>query len=240
MVRPAAPRDPWQNAPVGELSEELLPRWFVILAMASVPAAIAVLVTAFLLMGADEVPVAERRPPPAAGLTHDIGEFAVGDSDPVAWDAGDCAALDGVRIAGHAADLAVLSAGLEALCTVDLAPATAERVRAFAAADGIVRFGVFEATGVDSAAELDGGQILVNAKFSQTTPAWIAPLVVHDATLLDGDPDRAETALAARRAEAAVCAALFESSLPSRACEDAAALLAADDPLGELRAAGYR
>lgn len=241
MVRPAPPRDPWRNAPVGELSEQLLPRWFVVLAVVSVPVAIAVFVAAFVMMGsADEMPVAERRPPPAAGLTHDVGEFAVGDTEPVAWDAGECPLLAGVRIAGHSADLAALAAGLEALCTADLDRASAERVRAFAGGGGVVRFAVFEATGVDSAADLDGQRILVNGKFAQSTPAWIAPLVVHDVTLLDLGPEQAAAALAARQAEAAVCEQLFGDGLASRACDDAAALVAADDPLADLQAAGYR
>jgi hypothetical protein len=80
--------------------------------------------------------------------------------------------------------------------------------------------------------------VLINNRFAGTDPLWIAPLVVHDAVVLAGDPARAETALRARRAEAAVCAAL-DVERPSRGCADAAALLALDDPLGALRAAGY-
>lgn len=241
MVRPAPPSDPWRNAPVGELSEQLLPRWFVITAVISVPVAIVVFVAALVVMGsAEETPLAERRPPPAAGLTHDVGEYAVGDTEPVTWTADGCPLLDGVRIAGHDADLEALSGGLDALCATDLGPATAERVRAFAAAGGVVRFAVFEATGVDSAADLDGERILVNGKFAHSTPAWIAPLIVHDVTLLDLGPGEAEAALAARQAEAAVCGYLFADGPRSRACDDAAALVDADDPLADLRAAGYR
>lgn len=239
MVRPAPPSDPWRNAPVGELQEQLLPRWFVLLAVVMVPLAIVAFLAAFLVFGSDEVPVAERRPPPAAGLTHAVGEFAVGDSDPVAHDPG-CPLLDGVRIAGAEADLAVLAQGLDALCDADLAGATAERVAAFTAGGGVVRFAVFEATGVDSTADLDGERILLNAKFTQTQPAWIAPLVAHDVTLLDLGPGEAEAALAARAVEDAVCRELFTVVRPSRACDDAAELLAADDPLADLQAAGYR
>lgn len=240
VLRPAPPRDPWHNAPVGELQEQLLPRWFVILALVSVPVAIAALVAAFATFGSGNVPVAERRPPPAAGLTSAVGELAVGDADPVTYTPEDCALVDGMRIAGEEADRAALSAGLDALCAAELDPATAERVGAFADAGGVVRFAVFEATGVDSTADLDGGRILINAKFSQTTPAWIAPLIAHDATLLALEPGEAESALAARRAEAAVCASLFADALASRACDDAAALVTAPDPLADLRDAGYR
>lgn len=240
MIRPAPPRDPWRNAPVGELQEQLLPRWFVILALVSVPVAITALVAAFAQFGSDDLPVAERRPPPAAGLTSAVGELAVGDADPVAYAAEDCPLADGIRIAGEDADRAALSAGLDALCAAELDPATADRIGAFAEDGGVVRFAVFEATGVDSAADLDGDRILVNAKFSQTTPAWIAPLIAHDATLLALEPGEAESALTARRAEAAVCRSLFADARPSRACEDAAALVSAPDPLADLRQAGYR
>lgn len=240
MIRPAPPRDPWKNAPVGELQEQLLPRWFVILALVSVPVAIVTLVAAFATFGSGDVPVAERRPPPAAGLTSAVGEIAVGDSDAVPYAAEDCPLVDGIRIAGEDADRAALSAGLDALCAADLDPTTAERIAAFAEDGGVVRFAVFEATGVDSTADLDGERILVNAKFSQTTPAWIAPLIAHDATLLALKPGEAESALTARRAEAAVCRSLFADALPSRACDDAAALVAAPDPIADLQEAGYR
>lgn len=239
MVRPAPPRDPWHDAPVGELGEQLLPRWFIVLAVVMVPVAIAAVVAAVLVFDAAEVPVSERRPPPAGGLTHAVGELAVGASDPVAYDPR-CALLAGMRIAGEERDRAVLSAGLDALCDADLDDATAERVAAFAEDGGVVRFAVFEATGVDSSADLDGRRVLVNAKFSQMVPAWIAPLVAHDVTLLDLGPQRAEAALQARRVEHAVCTDLFAEVRPSRACEDAAGLLALDDPLAALRAAGYR
>lgn len=239
MVRHAPPRDPWQDAPVGELGEQLLPRWFVILVVVAVPVAVAALVAAFVVYDAAEVPVAERRPPPGDGLTHSVGELAVGTSAPVAHDPG-CELVEGMRIAGEERDRTVLSAGLDALCHADLDEATAERVAAFAEDGGVVRFAVFEATGVDSAAEVDGERILVNARFSQTYPGWIAPLVAHDVTLRELGPARAEAALRARRVEHAACTALFSDTRPSRGCDDAAELLALDDPLAALRAAGYR
>lgn len=239
MVREAPPRDPWQDAPVGELGDQLLPRWFVILAVVMAPVAIAALVAAFLVYDAPDVPVAERRPPPAAGLTHAVGELAVGPSAPVPHDPG-CELLEGVRIAGEERDRAMLSAGLDALCAADLDEVTAGRIAAFAQDGGVVRFAVFEATGVDSAADVDGGRILVNAKFSQTMAAWIAPLVAHDVTLVELGAQDAAAALQARRVEHAVCADLFADVRPSRACDDAAKLLALDDPLAALQAAGYR
>jgi hypothetical protein len=238
---PENPRDPWRRAPVGELQEQLLPRWFVLTALISIPLAVAAVVGAFVVFGPDEVPVAARRPPPADGLTNAVGAFEVGDAEPASFDA-PCPLVEDLRVAGTARDRAVLAEGLGALCDADVPAEAAEAVRAFAEADGVVRFAAFEATGVDSTTDAgaDPPRILVNAKFTATTPAWIAPLLVHDAVALAGDPADADTALAARRAEARVCEHLFAETRPSRGCDDAAALLALDDPLAALRAAGYR
>lgn len=243
MVRPAPPRDPWRNAPVGELQEQLLPRWFVILVLVTVPVAIAAVVAAFVVYDGGQVPVAERRPPPDEQHTHAVGDMAVGPSQPQPYDPA-CPQLDGLRIAGEDADLAVLSTGLDALCVAELDDATRERLAAFAVAGGVVRFAVFETTGVDSTADLDGERVLLNAKFSHARPEWIAPLVAHDVTLLAMDPARTKSALQARRVEHALCTELFTdvfADVPaSRGCADAEALLALDEPLEALQAAGYR
>lgn len=235
-----APRDPWLDAPVSELQDQVLPRWFVLTGLLMVPVAIVALVAAFLVAGPDEVPAAARRPPPADGYTTGVSDLRVGDSPPVPLEEEPCAELDGLRIAGTEVDRAVLAQGLAALCDGALPAEDRALVEALAAAGGVVRFAQFADTGVDSTASLDGRLILLNNRFSVTEPAWIAPPVVHDLTVLAGDPASAETALAARRAEARVCDALLEDPTRSRACADAAAVLALDDPLAALRAAGYR
>lgn len=238
MVAKADPRDPWRDAPVGELQEQLLPRWFVVLVLVTIPLAVAAAIAAFTAFGPDEVPVAARRPPPGPALTHDVGAFHVGDSESVRWEDA-CPLLLGVRIAGTVADRAALAAGLEALCEIRLPQEIALPLRDFAGAEGVVRFAQFEATGVDSAAQADPLRVLVNAKFTTANPAGIAPLVAHDAVMLAGDPSDAETALAARRAEALVCERVFTEQRPTRGCDDARALLALPDPLAALRDAGY-
>lgn len=239
-ARPAE-RDPWADAPVGELSEPLLPRWFVLLAIAAVLAAAITGVVALVGFGPDEVAVEARRPPPAGALTHDVGGFRVGDAEPEAYEA-PCAALVGVRVAGSASDRTLLRQAIAALCNTPL-PADAEAALAsFATAEGTVRFAVFEATGVDSAGE-DAAppRILVNARFVQIArPRWIAPLVAHDAVVLAGDPGSAETALRAREVEAEVCRTLLGTEESGRSCADADAVLALPDPLAALRAVGYR
>ena len=241
MPPPQHPRDPWRKAPVGEMQEQLLPRWFVILCVVLVPAAVGAAVAAFFVFGPEEVPVAARRPPPANGLSNDVGQYETGDLAPVPYE-GACPLLEGVQIAGTETDQKPLRLALAGLCNVSLPGGLQERLRMFAAAGGVVRFAAFQSTGVDSTAQIDADppRILVNAKLQRTDPLWIAPPVMHDVTVLAGDPAAAETALGARRAEALVCDRLLGGRRESRGCADARALLGLPDPAGALRAAGFR
>ncbi len=237
--RAAPPRDPWRDAPTSELTDQVLPRWFVLTCVATIPVAIAVAVYAFATFGADEVPVAERRPPPSAELTHDVGEYAVGDAPPRRIQEPPCPELAGVRVAGTEVDRGRLVEGLAPLCALDQS-GVADLVEGFGDAGGVVRFAQFTETGVDSTASMAQPLILVNARFSVTDPSWIAPLVIHDLTTLEGEAGTAATELAAREAELAACDRLFTETRPSRACDDARALLDLDDPLAALVEAGYR
>ena len=235
------PRDPWRRAPVGELQEQLLPRWFVILCIVLVPVAIAAAIAGFLVFDSNQVPVAARRPPPADGLSNAVGDFVVGDSEPVEY-AGACPTLRGVQIAGAQADQKTLRLGLAALCNTRLPGDVAAPLSRFAAADGVVRFAQFQATGVDSTVQLDADPpvILVNAKFQRTDPLWIAPVVAHDAVMLTVDPVTVAGALEARRAEDLACDQVLGKRRRSRGCDDAAALLALPSPEAALREAGFR
>lgn len=237
--RPArgAGTDPWARAPVEELQDQVLPRWFVLLGIAAVLAAIGALVAAFTVFGPDEVPLAERRPPPAAGLTHAVGEYAVGDAEPVPYDEA-CPRLQGVQVAGTDADRASLRRGLAAVCNVAEAD-VADGLERFADAGGVVRFATFTETGVASTATVDGTtppQILVNSRFARTDPLHIAPLIAHDVVARTA-PGDAETELSARISQADVCDRLF-AELP-QGCAEATALVELPDALGALRGAGY-
>ena len=235
-------KDPWQDAPVEELQDQVLPRWFVLLAIAAVVVAVGTLIAAFGSIGRSETPVAERRPPPAdaaasaGGLTHDVGAFEVGGTEPVAYDQ-PCPSLEGVQVAGTAQDQATLRRGLAATCNVAEGD-VADALQDFAEASGIVRFATFTETGVDSTATVadDPPQVLVNARFSRSDPLLIAPLIAHD-VIARRDPGDAATELAARSAEADVCGQLFDET--PRSCEDAMALVELPDPVSALRAAGY-
>lgn len=234
----SGPVEPWRDAPTGELGDQLLPRWFVLTAIVLTILAVVVIGAAFVLPGRAEVSLTARRPPPADGWTTAVDEVEAGSSPPVAWDA-PCALLDGVQLAGSDVDRTRLRRGLAGLCNVALPDRAAAAVRTFADVDGTVRFATFGATGVDSTAALDEPVVAINARYQQTEPLWIAPLFVHDVTARAGAPATAQTALDARRAELATCERLLATTQRGRGCADAADVVALDDPIAELRAAGF-
>lgn len=240
-ARSADPRfskDPWADAPVEELQDQVLPRWFVLLAIAAVVVGAVVLVMALLATAPREVPLGERRPPPGnSGLTHDVGALEVGTSEPVVYERA-CSLLEGVRVAGTAADQANLRRSLAAACNA-AGGDVAEGLRAFADAGGVVRYATFSETGVDSTATTSENPpvIYLNSRFSSASGLLGAPLIAHDVVAVT-DPGDARTELDARIAEADVCASLF-AELP-RSCETATALVTTPGALRLLRAAGYR
>ena len=235
----------YEGARTGELEDPLLPRWFVLLGLAAIPAAIGVLIWAFVAFGPEEVPVAARRPPPVEGstLTTAVGEYNVGDLDPLELSP-PCALLEGIRAGGTAVDIDRIAGAVDELCELALPEAIARRLQSFARVGGVVRFAQFEATGVDSTLDTAGDVpvVLVTARLARdgTDPLWIGPLIVHDTTWLEEPVGTAEGALLAREAEAEICGRMFLPDDRSRACNDAAALLALDDPLGALAAEGFR
>lgn len=249
--RPAGERplkSPYEGARVEALEEPLLPRWFVLTAVVAVPVAIGVALWALLSAGSTDLAVEARRPPPAddSPLTTAVGQFAVGELDPVEL-AAECPVLSGIRTAGTALDRERIDLALNALCEISLPEDVGRRLQAFGQAGGVVRFAQFEATGIDSALDPSGDVpvVLINARLAKesTDPLWIAPLVVHDTTYVELEPGAVAAALAARQGEAVVCERLFDEAFPgsdpSRACDDAAALLALPDPAAALAEQGF-
>lgn len=238
------PRPAYEGARVEELEEPLLPRWFVLLAVLAVPVALGVAVWAFIVFGPEEVPVAERRPPPSptGQLTTDVGQFNIGESQAVLIQT-ECDLVRGIRAAGSATDRERIASAASELCEITLPQEAARRLLDFGRQQGEVRFAQFQATGIDSTLELGEGRprLLLNARFARedTDPLWIAPLLVHDTTYLELDPVLATSALEARTLEDGVCTDLFSDARPSRACDDAAAVLDLLDPIRALQAAGF-
>jgi hypothetical protein len=243
--QPRPVKAPYVGARVEELEEPLLPRWFVLLCVGLVPVALATFVAAFVVFGPEEVPVGERRPPPdAAGfLTTDVGQYNVGESEARPIDT-DCDLVRGINAAGSEADRERIALAVTALCDLRIPADSARALQQFAGQGGEIRFAQFQSTGIDSTMERMGDvpRILLNARFGAeaTDPLWIAPLIAHDTTYVTEDPALAESALLARQVEDQVCQQLFVDDRPSRACDDAAALLDVVSPIRALQAAGFR
>src|SRR3712207_6175996 len=136
-------KDPWRHAPVSELQDQVLPRWFVLVALAMILVALVVAVTAYLMIGRERIPIAARRPPPDAGLTTAVGAYSVGPTQPVPVD-GLCPTLDGTHVAGEPADHEALASALRELCGIRLDAELAGRLNAFARDGGVLRFAQFE------------------------------------------------------------------------------------------------
>lgn len=226
--------------------EPLLARWFAILMVVLVPIGLAVSAWAFLSFDREELTAAERRPPGTADVTHERGSAVLNE---ITETEPGPACASGIEVLGDDGARAAAERTLGAVCTLlgrggfELAEAGLER---WAASDGILRFAVFEVTGLDSSARVEDGRVVVelNAKFQFDDATLAAPFVIHELIhLADGWPgapvtDAAE--LRAMEAQARACERLVIRDEPPRGCADAAELLVDDDPLSLLEDAGYR
>lgn len=235
-------RHPYSDAPVEELDEPILPRWFVLLAIASAIVAVVVFLVAFPVGGGDdELPLAERRPPPDSQLTHAVGGYELGSADPQPAELG-CRPMEGFAVAGTDLDRDTLQAALAAVCEGGVPEGASSALASLRDREAVVRYAAFERSGVDSAAQRDADPpvVMINVRFAESEdPRWVTPLIVHEAVMLSGDPATAITALRAHRAQVAMCRSLFDTDEYSRGCEDAEELLALDDPAAALREVGY-
>lgn len=223
----------------------LLARWFAIAMVVLVPVGLVVVVVAFLSIGGSSIAPAERRPPGSATVTHERGAATLNQIRTA--EAGPGCAED-ITMIGDDAARQVLSAALAAACQILQRPGfeqAAAGLERWAAEDGVARIAVFELTGVDSDARIEGGQLIVelNAKFQVEGGSRASPALVHELTHLaagmPGEVVTAQAELDAARAQHEACQRLVLGEEPPRGCEDVEELLAEDDPLAELIAAGY-
>lgn len=238
-LRRRAPSDPYAGLPVAADASPLLPRWFVLLLLAAVPVAVVLFVLAFFGLaagGGDDV--AGRRPPPDARATAAVGEVTVGPRAAAPGPAA-CPEAGSLWPAGVPADRRALARTINALCALpDAAAALADL-----AADGpvTVRFAGFADNRVDVTGIAPGGAgpatVWLNARLSGSEPVRLAPLLAYQARLATAARVDAGAVLDARALERAVCDALLDEPTPS--CRDAADLLALDDPVAALEAAGF-
>ncbi|HET7518138.1 MAG TPA: hypothetical protein VFN05_10660, partial [Actinomycetes bacterium] len=201
----------------------------------------------------DQLPVAARRSPPAAGQSHGVGDLLVpilepGNRDRLVRRQAGCPRLDQVTLVGTAGEVALLDQAATKLCALRSTPPI-ERARAgLQDARAEVAFAEFELAINESTTVFGDGppRVLVHAKFQQGEAAAdrVAVVLAHEgAHVAAGGPPDAAGELAARQAELEACGRLFTGGAqPNRGCADAAALLSEDDATAvqRLKEAGYR
>lgn len=226
--------------------EPLLHRWFVIALIVLAPLALGVTVWAWLSIPETEIPPAERRPAGDEMVTHDRGEATLNEIREA--EAGPSCAEE-VTLIGDASARAAGRRALSATCQLldrydDLEPARRGLER-WASEDGILRMGVFERTGVESSARAEEGRLVIelNAKFQFEVGSRATPTLIHQLALvghgMPGRPVTAQAELRAAELQHLACGRLAFPEAPPRGCDDVAELLATDDPLADLRAAGF-
>lgn len=233
--------------------EPVLARWFVVAML--LLSLVAVGMTVFALTRraappAEVFPAAERRTPGTALVTHDRGETQLATDTSVSQPV-TCAPE--VRLVGDEGGRSTLQRAFGVLCAQLEADddgslgQVADGLARLDEAAGIARVAQAVATGVDSSARIEDGVPVVEIapKFQFESGRRAAPLLAHELFHLGsgtwpGEPVDAAHELAAMRVQDEVCRALRvpEDERP-RGCQDAAELLAAEDPLAALRDAGF-
>jgi hypothetical protein len=225
--------------------------WWLWLAVAVTTVTMVVVAVGIFGSVPDQLPVAARRSPPAAGQSHGVGDLRVPILEPenrdrlVRRQAG-CPRLDQVTLVGTAGEVALLDEAATRLCALRSTPPI-ERARAgLQDARAEVAFAEFELAINESTTVFGDGppRVLVHAKFQQGEAAAdrVAVVLTHEGAHVAGPPDAAGE-LGARQAELEACGRLFSGGAqPNRGCADAAALLSEDDAtvVRRLKEAGYR
>ncbi len=227
--------------------EPVLQRWFVIALLLLVPLAVAVTVWAFLAIDREPLSAAERRPAGGSEVTIARGDAMLSETRDAEPGPG-CS--QAIRIVGDPGSQTTARAALETLCgLIDSGdfPLLREGLVTWIAGGGQLRIATFELSGVESSARVEEGRLIVelNAKFQFQDARRAAPALAHQLALLTdagwpGAPVGVTTELRAAELQQRACAVLeFGEDLP-RGCRDAAELLAADDPVADLLAVGFR
>lgn len=233
--------------------EPLLQRWFVIPMLVLVVAGLGVTVWMFsTLLAKDEIPVAERRPPGTAEVTHDRGQAVLNDTQETEPGPG-CA--ERVEMFGDPGGRGTVRAALEATCGLlgtGEFPEAERGLEVWQEAGAQIRVAVFELTGVEAStrvetiADSDAQQIVMelNPRFQFEPGFRAAPMVIHELVHLGaswpGEAVDADAELAAMQAQHRACETLNFDIEPPRGCLDAALLVDAPDAIEQLVDAGYR
>ncbi|HEX9888155.1 MAG TPA: hypothetical protein VGA69_01655, partial [Nitriliruptorales bacterium] len=209
------------------------------------PVGLAFAIWAFLGIDTDPIPVAERRPPGTAEVTHERGA-AVLNEDRGTQPGPGCA--QGITVFGDEGARAAAFRALGAVCPLLQQPEfglAAQGLNEWIAHGGLLRFAVFELSGVDASTRLEDGRVVVelNAKFQFRDATEAAPFVVHElahlAQRFPGEPVSAQAERDAMFLQLLACEALVYDTEPPRGCFDAKQLIELDDTTGALVDAGY-
>jgi hypothetical protein len=227
--------------------------WWLWLAVALTTVTMVVVAAGIFGSVPDQLPVAARRSPPAAGQSHGVGDLRVPILEPenrdrlVRRQAG-CSRLDQVTLVGTAGEVVMLDAAASKLCALRSTPPIQRARAGLQDARAVVSFARFELTINESTTVFGAGppEVLVHSKFQEgeAVADRIAVVLAHEgAHVAAGVPPDAAGELAARTAELEACGRLFSGGAqPNRGCADAAALLSGDDAaaIQKLKEAGYR
>jgi hypothetical protein len=246
-----------------------LPWWLWLAAATSTVVLVATVVGIFRTVP-NQLPPAERRSPPAQGLSHGVGEVRVpillpANADRLVRRQASCPRLDRVTLVGTAGEVAMLDAAATKLCALR-STAPIQRARdGLQQAGAVVAFAEFQLSINESTTRFGAGppEVLVHAKFQQgdAAPERVAAVLAHEGShvadaRMGGQPAAADelrarqselvtaaSELEARKSEMEACGRLFGSGIqPNRGCADAAALLAEDDAaaIRRLKEAGFK
>ena len=165
-----------------------LPWWLWLAAAVSTVVLVATVVGIFRSVP-DQLPVAERRSPPAQGLSHGVGEVRVpillpANADRLVRRHASCPRLDRVTLVGTAGEVAMLDAAATKLCAVR-STAPIQRARdGLQRAGAVIAFAEFQLSINESTTRFGTGppEVLVHAKFQQgdAAPERVAAVLAHE------------------------------------------------------------
>lgn len=195
-----------------------------------------------------EVPLGERRAPPAPPFSHDPVEvFAAPTPPAIPATEARCEEVAGVRAIGGASFVRRMERLLQRACEVagpGVPQVLAESVAGLRGTE--LRIAEFTRSGLETTADRAEGVIYVNLKFTRRdTPLEdLLPPLLHDAwhLLRPGSEITASDELVARTVEVEACRAFINPDRWPRWCADAKALtdLPSQDAIELLVSAGFR
>ncbi|MDX1510693.1 MAG: hypothetical protein R3249_05070 [Nitriliruptorales bacterium] len=246
FVLPPLRDDGLPTAPDGT---PLLQRWFLLIL---IPLVLAGLVVIGFALASAFRPVdfspAERRPRGGPAETHDSAGRLTGESEASEAAVG---CVDGAFIEGDEGARSAGRRALSAVCQLVQSgdfPLAEQGVRTWVGAGqhvAVLRFVVFQRTGLDSTVVLEADRIVIEVsnKFIFDDATEAAPTLVHEFAHLGQawptEPLTAADELAAMLEQQRACDRIAIRQDPPRTCLDSAELFELEDPLEALVEAGW-